>query len=371
VKESIKILHLISSLTRGGRERQLATIVSNTDYEKFRTIIVYFNKHKHSYIEEYGLYDIAINIESDGLLKRLRELNLILKKEKPDIVYTWGNGESVSTLLLKPFHNFKFINGSVRHGIRLKKLSHYFRNLVLHISQNIVANSYAGLIANNLNHGYVLYNGITPKFAIHFNKQEKLDRRNTVLNIIENKILLISVANMVPYKDYFTVLEALKRLKEENYLFHYFILGTGPQRGLIEEKIKEYDLTDNINIIGNVENVEYYLKMADLFIHSSRGEGCSNAILEAMYAGLPVIATNVGGIPEIVYPKSSLLFPYRDHHALYRCLLNAKALQASFNPESKEYREHLEKFSVNTMLNKFEEIIYKVIYYGNKMACKN
>jgi glycosyltransferase involved in cell wall biosynthesis len=52
-------------------------------------------------------------------------------------------------------------------------------------------------------------------------------------------------------------------------------------------------------------------------IHSSRGEGISNAILEGMYAGLPIIATNVGGVPETVFSESSLMFPYKDDKALY------------------------------------------------------
>ena len=69
-------------------------------------------------------------------------------------------------------------------------------------------------------------------------------------------------------------------------------------------------------------------------IHSSRGEGISNAILEGMYAGLPVIAPNVGGIPETVFPGSSMLFPYKDHKALYQCLLKSQELKASFDPES-------------------------------------
>ena len=60
---------------------------------------------------------------------------------------------------------------------------------------------------------------------------------------------------------------------------------------------------------GKIENVREYLFISDIMIHSSRGEGISNAILEGMYAGLPVIATNVGGIPETVFSGSSMLFP--------------------------------------------------------------
>jgi len=170
-------------------------------------------------------------------------------------------------------------------------------------------------------------------------------------------MVLISVGNFVPYKDYFTILKALKKLKEVNNSFHYIILGDGHLRSIIEEKINEYDLKDYIKLVGHIENVWDYLRVADIFIHSSKGEGCSNAILEAMYAGLPVIASDVGGVPETVYPGSSMLFPYKDHEALYRCLLKSQELKESFDPDSEDYQAHLRKFSVETMVRRFEEII--------------
>jgi glycosyltransferase involved in cell wall biosynthesis len=310
----VKIVHLISSLYRGGRERQLVTIVSHTDLLRYTTRIIYYNKNPYSYTEEYGLNEISIQLQSVGKMRRLLELHRILKKEKPDLVYTWGNDESVGILLLKPFHRFRLINGSIRHGIRSRRVSHYFRTLVLHCSRHIVANSKAGLKANGLRRGHVLYNGIDGKFLGVL--PDRVVGRRSVTGIPEDVVLMVSVANLIPYKDYFSVLKALKALKNKGYRFYYLILGEGPLYEDIMLMVRRYGLGSSVRIVGNVENVDVYLKVSDIFIHSSRGEGCSNAILEAMAAGLPIVASDTGGTREIVSSEHAMLFQYKNHEQL-------------------------------------------------------
>lgn len=354
--EHPKIIHYISSLSRGGRERQLATIVSNTDQVQYPTKILYLNKRQNSYIDEYGLNDFTIQIGVKGRFKRLKELHATLKREKPDIVYTWGNGESISVILLKPFHKFKVINGSIRHGIRSAMFSHYLRTLVLHLSSNIVANSKAGLKANNLRRGRVLYNGIDEKFLQPLSN--RADIRQSLTGIPENIPLLISVANLVPYKDYFSVLDALKELKTEGYEFYYLILGDGPMRLVIESKIADYNLQQNIRIVGNVQNVSEYLKVSDIFIHSSKGEGCSNAILEAMAAGLPIIASDTGGTSEIVTNEVGMLFEYKNHNQLKDCLvLLIKDTEKRVEYGSSSYDKAVRDFTVLRMMEDYYNLM--------------
>jgi glycosyltransferase involved in cell wall biosynthesis len=102
------------------------------------------------------------------------------------------------------------------------------------------------------------------------------------------------------------------------------------------------------------------LRIGDLLIHSSRGEGISNAILEAMFCGLPIVATRVGGVPETVYPESSALFQYQKYTQLLDILLRNDELFGHFDPEDLEYKNHLNIFSISTMLSKFEKIVQKV-----------
>jgi glycosyltransferase involved in cell wall biosynthesis len=354
-----KIIHIISDLRRGGRERQLATIAANTDFEKYPTRIICFNSSKESYIDEYSLNDHIIKLKSKNFLLRLQELNSLFKENKPDIVFTWGNSESVYTLILKPLHKFTFLNGSIRHGIRSRQFSHYFRTVVLHLSQNVVANSYAGLKANNLKRGFVLYNGIDEKFSVPLT--DRITKRRELVNISSEKSVFISVANLVPYKDYVTVFTALKKLKSGGGDFHYLILGDGPLRKNIENYIIDLGLEKNINIVGIKKNVHEYLKISDIFIHSSKGEGCSNAILEAMAAGLPIVATETGGTPEIVSRENGFLFEYGNSKELIDilayCVQNPHECA---NMGRNSVKKVQEKFTTEKMIQNYYKCIMAV-----------
>jgi glycosyltransferase involved in cell wall biosynthesis len=356
-----KVIHFITSLSRGGKERQLSTIVANTNFDKHPTSILYLYESKKTYINEYNLSNHSYRVEGKGYFRILINIHKFIKKEKPDIVFTWGNIESVLILLLNPFHRFKFINGSVRHGIRSKKISHFFRTLILHLSPFVVANSLAGLKANNLKRGMVLYNGISPKFIGKYNDNEKTARRETLIPITLGKFLFISVANMVPYKDYFSVLKALKELKNNDYNFYYLILGDGPLRSAIEKEIIHHGLEKNITILGNLENVNEYLRISDVFIHSSKGEGCSNAILEAMAAGLPVVATNTGGTSEILTQQNGLLFEYKNYTQLKKCLLVFIADDHTRKLAGQNSLRLIEKkYTIDRLINDYYNILNRV-----------
>lgn len=360
MSNQIKTLHFITSLARGGRERQLATIVANTDPKLFPTKILFLNSSDDSYINEYGLAEYTIQIKSKRRYARLKEIHHIITNEKPDVIYAWGNGEAMSILLLKYFHNFQFINGSIRHGIRSKKASHYLRSIILHLSKNVIANSKAGLRANNLNKGKVIYNGVDEKFILPL--AGRMKRKKELTGISNKTPILISVANLTPYKDYFSVLKALKLLKESNHSFIYIIIGKGPLQEQITTKAKEYGLNKCVRIVNNTENVADYLKISDVFIHSSKGEGCSNAILEAMAAGLPIIASNTGGTPELINDNNGFLFDYKDHNQIFKrldkCLTNSSNC-TRMGLISKDIIK--EKFTVKSMMSNYYSIITEVV----------
>jgi glycosyltransferase involved in cell wall biosynthesis len=350
----IRVIHFISSLNRGGKERQLSTIYKYNDRQKQHIKIIYLNDRIPNYIEEFSIkQQDLIKIKADNFRGRVSEAYSIIKREKPVIVYAWGPLEAIICMIIRPFLGFIFINGSIRHGILSMKFSHYWRMLLLQVSKNVVANSHAGLKANFLRRGYVMYNGIDEKFF------KAITPNNEILEL-KQKIsspVLISVANLVPYKDYFTVLEALAQLKREGYPFSYLILGDGPMKNEIISCIASLDLSEVVILLDSRNNVEEYLSIADLFIHSSKGEGCSNAILEAMAAGLPVIATNVGGTPEIVDNSNGILFGYKNSKeltfALKKFLSNNEIIK-SLGSTSKEKAKKI--CSANAMMEKYYRI---------------
>jgi glycosyltransferase involved in cell wall biosynthesis len=346
-----KVIHFVSSLKQGGAERQVATIINYST--GINNILCTIHELESNYLVDTN--NKVIKLKSKYNLARIIELHKIIKSEKPNFIYAWG----VLPFIISSFSiigtSTKVINGSIRHGIFKKTFSGYLRMSLLHISKYIIANSYAGLKANRLHRGYVLYNGVDPKFD-----RSRWKNRNQANNFTA-EIILISIANLVPYKDYLTVFKVLKLLKEEGYKFKYQIIGDGPLRSKFDLAVNDMELKENIEFLGKVDDPEKYLFQADIFIHSSKGEGCSNAILEAMYMGLPIIASNTGGTSEIV-KNNAILFEYKDINSLY-CGLK-KLIQ---NPElrflmgNQSYNIIQQRFTTEVMVANYENIIRNIV----------
>lgn len=367
MNRSIKsITFSTDTIHRGGKERQLFILADQLLKAGYEISIVSLQASEYNYIDEYSFPRQHIHlVQQESRSKKFAIFKSILEKINPDLIFSWDSQTAFFSLLIYKKLNSIFINGSVQHGIRQIKFSHLFRSIVLWLSPYRIGNSKAGLKANNLSlsskRTFVLFNGIEKKFSLRLKGKELENSRNFLLPACNpNQVVFCSVANLVPYKDYYTILKSLTKLKK-TLDFYYFALGEGPMRNEIQTEIDSLGLSNNVRLIGKVQNVAAYLKISDVFIHSSQGEGISNAILEAMYVGLPIIATNVGGIPETIFPGSSLLFPYKDHEALYQYLLKTPELINSFNPESEEYQAHLKKFSVKTMVKSFEKILMHVV----------
>lgn len=348
-----KILHLTNTIRRGGKERQMFTIYKNSP-GTIKNNIVSIHQSNSSYLDEYEVKDEDICfLQTTNNLTRVWRFRKIAERDKPDVVYAWDTLSFLIAVFAGFFLPYQIINGSIRHGVRSHNFSQYWRTFILHLSRNVVANSNAGLKANNLKRGSVLYNGVNPDFF----KARKDRPQLTDKQISLVRPVYISVANLVPYKDYFTVIAALAELHQQGNDFTYLILGEGSSREAIHQQIIDNGLEDKVHLLGAKSNVLDYLHNADIFIHSSKGEGVSNAILEAMFCGLPVIATNVGGVPETVYPGSSILFPYKNVELLHKALIDMKELYKTFDPNNVAYQQHLEKFHVDTMIDRYVEII--------------
>ena len=224
-----------------------------------------------------------------------------------------------------------------------------------------MANSRAGLRANKLKRGYVLYNGIDKKFSVQFSEEEKKEIRGSVFDGYEDEPVIISVANLIPYKDYFTVFKSLSYLKKKGVSFRYMAIGEGPMRKQLETEIKNLKLTKEVILMGRTDKVQQYLKAADLFVHSSEGEGCSNAILEAMAAGLPVIASNTGGTSEITGIENGQLFDYQNEAQLSEALETHLADPEMLKKKSKRSRQIIEEhFTIEKMTANYLSILNKI-----------
>jgi glycosyltransferase involved in cell wall biosynthesis len=122
---------------------------------------------------------------------------------------------------------------------------------------------------------------------------------------------LIAVGRLKPPKDFVTLIRALATLAPGS--FEALIVGDGPDRALLEAELRRLELEQHVELVGERNDVPELLAGSDVFVLSSSSEGLPVSVLEAMAAGLPVVASGVGGLAELVeHEESGLLVPPED-----------------------------------------------------------
>ena len=134
--------------------------------------------------------------------------------------------------------------------------------------------------------------------------------------------LVAVVANLWPVKGHRTLLEAIARVHAHRPEARFALVGDGPERSFLERRIADLHLEGVVELLGTRYDVPAILSRADAACLSSQAEGLPNAIMEAMAASLPVVATDVGGTPELVLPgETGFLAPSGDPVRLADALL--------------------------------------------------
>lgn len=116
----------------------------------------------------------------------------------------------------------------------------------------------------------------------------------------EGAPLVAVVANLWPVKGHRTLLDAVARVVTALPRAHFALVGDGPERAFLQQRIVDLGLGRNVTLLGTRYDVPAILARAQAFCLPSRGEGLPNALMEAMAAGLPAIGTAVGGVPELI-----------------------------------------------------------------------
>jgi glycosyltransferase involved in cell wall biosynthesis len=130
---------------------------------------------------------------------------------------------------------------------------------------------------------------------------------------------IVSVGRLKAPKDFQTLARALSLLPQGS--FEALIVGDGPDRSALERTLRRLGLDESVRLAGARDDVPSLLADADVFVLSSRSEGSPVSVIEAMAAGLPVVASRVGGVPELVEDgETGFLVPPEDPQALTRVL---------------------------------------------------
>jgi|SRR5688572_2779152 glycosyltransferase involved in cell wall biosynthesis len=164
----------------------------------------------------------------------------------------------------------------------------------------------------------VIPNGVTPLDTLSIDRPEA--RRN--LGLSETNIFLLSIGRLTYQKGHEYFIQAMSNVVSHFPNVKAGICGDGPLRAQLELQISKLGLSDSVKLLGARDDISPILASADIFVLPSRWEGLSRALMEAMAAGIPVIATRVDGIKNLVTDGvNGLLIPMEDSEKLENSIL--------------------------------------------------
>lgn len=170
--------------------------------------------------------------------------------------------------------------------------------------------------------------------------------------------VVVNVGRLVEQKAQADLVSAAALLRDRHRNVLVLILGDGHLRAALDDQIRMAGLSDRVRVLGFQDDVQGYLSIADVFVLPSVDEGLPIALLEALMAGVPVICTPVGAIPEFLqHGVSALLVPARDPAAL-AAALERLIVQPDLRPElaQRGHDEAAQRFTAKTMYGRYREI---------------
>lgn len=180
------------------------------------------------------------------------------------------------------------------------------------------------------------------------------ERSERIKKTYADKFLVIQAAKLYKHKGFDVSIEAARLLEDRNLDIQICLLGDGPEHAALLEQGR--GLT-NLSLVGKQTNMGDWFSAADLLIHPAHSEGMGSVILEASLAGLPVIGSNTGGIPDaIAEEKNGLLIPANDPIALAEAIIRMKddlTLQSSIKLNRATF---IEKFDIKHAAKQYQEI---------------
>jgi len=178
-----------------------------------------------------------------------------------------------------------------------------------------------------------------------------------------NHPVILSVARLVPDKDHDTLIAAFSQVSAAFPQAELWLVGDGPRRQAIQEQVRRSLAPDRVRFWPGQPDIRPLLHQACLLVLSSRYEALPNVVLEAMAAGLPVAATRVGGLPELVVPgRTGWLVPPGDAPALAAAMSQALGDAGAREALGRAGREiAVANFSLEAMTRRYETVLSSLL----------
>ncbi|MFA7216969.1 MAG: glycosyltransferase family 4 protein [Candidatus Paceibacterota bacterium] len=362
-----KVMYAITKGNWGGAQQYVYNLATSMPEDIFDVVVVcgegeiLEEKLREKGIKVYKLNSMARDIKILKEWKSFTELLSIIKKEAPDVLHLnsskmGGLGGLAGRIARVPkilFTAHAWAFNESRPWIQKKIIAflHWLTVIFSHTTLAVSRKTKKDIDSLPLmrNKVFVVHNGI--------GKVDFIPKK-TAQNILTKKvgskptpIMIGTISELHKNKGLNFLIEAVKDLDEE---VSVYIIGDGEEINNIENKIKELGLQEKIHLTGRIDDAKTLLKAFDIFTLTSITEALPGVILEAGLASLPILATRVGGVPEIVENgKSGILvspFKVKEINTALKYLISKPDKRKEFG---KEIKNSVEKnFSLERMIER-------------------
>lgn len=337
----MKVLLLKEALPGGGAERQLALITEHLPERWERRVWTMGGGPFVAYLRERGL---RVQVDARAARFDVRPalaLWRLIWVWRPDVVHSWDWMSSLAALPLCRLLGIPIVDGAIRNGIARRRRSLPLR-AAMRAARLVVANSRAGLDAWGVaaGKGRVVYNAFDPARRPLCSSPDagggggaaapeapaepdaQLPGAQSQASAHTGPVTVVMTGRMVAHKDFDTVIAVVRRLEAGDAGgWRLLLVGDGPERPRLEAAAADLVARDVVRFAAPGLEVLPLVRDADVGVLMSHErvhrEGCSNAIMEYMACGLPVVCSSGGGNPELVVEgQTGYLVPAGDETAL-------------------------------------------------------
>lgn len=357
--ERIRILVICGSLGVGGAEVQAAKLLPLLDRQKFDVEVVYYNKetgHPKDQLLSQGIPVHYLGNDKWDRWQFMKKLTNFIRQGKFDIVHAWMASANHYARLPALWARVPVIIGGLQGQIELQKnwsVLYSFMNLAC---SGWIVNSQTlkEFVKNELffMHGtpvWVVKNGLEVGGENLF-RQKELTEYDAIR---ENRPVVGIVGRLHPVKNHRLFLDMALELTSAGVDADYWIIGDGPMRSDIEHAVAEMGLSTRVKLLGLRQDVNVALCRMDVLVLTSDSESCPNAVLEAMRAGLPVVATNCTDFNNIIEEgDNGFIVPIREKILLTQRvahILATPTLRETMGAKSRAIIDS--RFSLNAAVN--------------------
>jgi glycosyltransferase involved in cell wall biosynthesis len=373
-----KIIFFLESLAGGGAEKVLSDLVTKLDKSRYDITVVT--------VVDGGIYrDVIENICNNyySILPDPIKCNTLFKKlfykVRYKLLYKLPTSWIYKYFIKGDFDiEIGFVEGfatkiiSNSNNIKSKKIAWVHSDPINH--------AYADRYYKNIKHQKECYKrfdnivcvseGVKKAFEKKMFKENKIVvkynpvDKETIINKSKEtcdfnkpeRLLIGTVGRLTNQKGYDRLLRIIKRLINSGLNLELWILGEGEERLVLEKYIIENDLVDFVKILGFKDNPYKYLKLCDLFVCSSRAEGFSLAIAEAITLGLPVLSTDCAGPNELLGFGSYGLVVKNDETSLFNGIKSIVLNKSELSRFRSKSMERQKVFEIDIAINEIEKI---------------